>query len=161
MTSYEELYLQAEALLQGDEPPVSRFSNLTSLLYHGIGRLNWIGYYLAEEEKGRLVLSAFQGKPACMLISFDRGVCGRCYRDGELMIVDDVHEFPGHIACDSESRSELVLPLKKDGRVRMLLDADSPEHARFGEAEREFFLRLGKLMEECLKGEEGERFLRF
>lgn len=132
--SYEELAERLEALLDPSWPEVSNLSNAASLLYHGLERINWAGFYLMRD--GVLWLGPFGGMPACVRIEAGEGVCGAAAERKETVIVPDVHRFPGHIACDSASRSEIVIPLVKDGQVLGVLDLDSPEYARFGEADR-------------------------
>ena len=107
---------------------------MVALIYHGLPDLNWAGFYFT---KGRgLVLGPFQGQPACVRIPWGIGVCGTAASRGETVLVPDVHDFPGHIACDPVSQSELVVPLVEDGRVTGVLDLDSPRRARFDEADR-------------------------
>ncbi len=120
---------QARALLAGERDPVANAANLASLVFHTLPDLNWAGFYWAKE--GELVLGPFQGKPACVRIAPGRGVCGTAFARGETVVVPDVHAFPGHIACDSASRSEIVVPVAKDGRVLGVLDLDSPLPGRF------------------------------
>jgi L-methionine (R)-S-oxide reductase len=107
---------------------------MAALVYHGLPQLNWAGFYFARQ--GELVLGPFQGKPACIRIAWGEGVCGAAAAQGSAIVVPDVHEFPGHIACDPESRSELVVPLVDDGRVLGVLDLDSPVAGRFDEDDR-------------------------
>ena len=103
-------------------------------MFHALGRVNWAGFYLARD--GGLVLGPFQGRPACVRIAWGRGVCGAAAADGRTIVVSDVHAFPGHIACDAASRSEIVVPMFRDGALEGVLDVDSPELDRFGDAER-------------------------
>ena len=131
---YRELIEQARALLRGERDAVANAANLASLLWHTLPGLNWIGFYFMKG--GELVLGPFQGKPACVRIAPGRGVCGTAAQRREAVIVANVDEFPGHIACDSASRSEIVVPLVTDGRVVGVLDADAPVFVRFDEADR-------------------------
>ncbi len=110
------------------------------MLFNGLGRLNWAGFYLMRD--GELVLGPFQGRPACARIQVGRGVCGTAAARCQTVIVPDVHEFPGHIACDAASRSEIVVPLLRDGQVVGVLDLDSPEPDRFGDDERVLLERI-------------------
>ena len=110
------------------------------MLFHGLDRLNWAGFYLMRADT--LVLGPFQGKPACVRIPVGRGVCGTAAERRETVIVPDVHDFPGHIACDAASRSEIVVPLLRDGTVLGVLDLDSPEPGRFGAPERVLLERI-------------------
>ena len=127
---YPELLSQARALLGGERDFTANAANLASLLYHALPDLNWAGFYWLKG--GELVLGPFQGKPACVRIALGRGVCGTAARDRATIVVPDVHAFPGHIACDSASNSEIVVPLVHAGRVIGVMDLDSPLHGRFG-----------------------------
>jgi GAF domain-containing protein len=125
MSVYTELLDQARALLDGERDRTANAANLSSLIFHTLPDLNWAGFYWLKG--GELVLGPFQGKPACVRIAVGKGVCGTAMRDGKTIVVPDVHAFPGHIACDSASNSEIVVPVGKWG----VLDLDSPRHARF------------------------------
>jgi L-methionine (R)-S-oxide reductase len=137
---YQELAIQLAALLEGESDPIANAANTAALIYHGLPDLNWAGFYF--NRGGELVLGPFQGKPACVRIAWGQGVCGTAAASGASVIVPDVHEFPGHIACDPNSRSELVVPLVRDGAVIGVLDLDSPLPARFDEADRAGVERL-------------------
>jgi len=126
-----DLLAQARALLEGERDAVANAANISSLVFHTLPDLNWAGFYWMKG--GELVLGPFQGKPACVRIAVGRGVCGTAARDGRTIVVPDVEKFPGHIACDSASRSELVVPVKLDGTVIGVLDLDSPKLARFND----------------------------
>ena len=128
---YEELLAQARGLFEGERDATANSANLSSLIFHALPGLNWAGFYWMKD--GGLVLGAFQGKPACVRIAVGKGVCGTAARDRRTIVVPDVDEFPGHIACDSASRSEVVVPLVRDGRVIGVMDLDSPNPARFDE----------------------------
>jgi len=128
--SYTELVEQLAALVAGESDAVANLANVSALLFHTLPDLNWAGFYLMKE--GELVLGPFQGKPACIRIKVGKGVCGTAVSERASVLVPDVHAFPGHIACDSESRSELVVPMIKDGQVVGVLDLDSPKLGRFG-----------------------------
>ena len=128
---YSNLASQLRSLLEGERDFIANAANLSSLLYHSLPDLNWTGFYLLKD--GELVLGPFQGKPACVRIAMGKGVCGTAAQQRQTILVDNVHEFPGHIACDSESNSEIVLPLVKDGELLGVLDLDSPVLVRFGE----------------------------
>ena len=128
---YSHLASQLRSLLEGERDFIANAANVTSLLYHALPDLNWAGFYLLKE--GELVLGPFQGKPACVRIAMGKGVCGTAAQQRQTILVDNVHEFPGHIACDSESNSEIVLPLVKDGELLGVLDLDSPVLGRFDE----------------------------
>jgi len=131
---YAALADQFAALIAGESDLVANSANLAALVYHGLPELNWAGFYFARE--GELVLGPFQGKPACVRIAWGKGVCGAAASRGAAIIVPDVDEFPGHIACDAASRSELVVPLVGSGRVVGVFDLDSPRLARFDDEDR-------------------------
>ena len=126
---YRELVSAADALTAGESDSVANMANVAALLRQLVPRLNWAGFYRVQ--RGELVLGPFAGKPACIRIAFGQGVCGAAAASGETQVVPDVHAFPGHIACDAESRSELVVPVLRDGVVIAVIDLDSPEPARF------------------------------
>jgi L-methionine (R)-S-oxide reductase len=128
--AYRDLLSQAEGLFHGETDAIANAANLSALIYHGLPDLNWAGFYLLRGE-GELVLGPFQGKPACIRIPLGRGVCGTAAERRQSVLVEDVHAFPGHIACDAASRSELVVPLLRDGKVLGVLDLDSPLPGRF------------------------------
>ena len=134
MTDYDRLNETLRALTAGVPHPLANLANASALLMQGLENLNWAGFYLAE---GRtLTLGPFQGKPACIEIPFGRGVCGTAAETGRTQLVPDVHLFPGHIACDAASRSEIVVPLFAGGALRGVMDLDSPSPGRFSEADR-------------------------
>lgn len=126
---YEQLFKQLDALLEGENNLIANLSNASALLNTFLKEINWVGFYLMNE--GELVLGPFQGLPACVRIPVGRGVCGTTVAKEQTMVVDDVHAFPGHIACDAASKSEIVIPLIKNGVVIGVLDIDSPVEARF------------------------------
>lgn len=132
---YAMLSKQLDALLSGESNSVANLSNASALLNQFFDRINWVGFYLMED--GELVLGPFQGLPACVRIPVGRGVCGTTVAKKETMIVPDVHAFPGHIACDAASQSEIVVPLIKNGEVIGVLDIDSPEKDRFNEEDQQ------------------------
>ena len=148
MTDYEALIAQADALTSGVPHRISNLANVSALIFDAMDDLNWAGFYLLEGET--LVLGPFQGKPACIEIPVSRGVCGAAVRENRSQLVPDVHAFAGHIACDSASRSELVVPLRKGGAVIGVLDLDSPSPARFTEADRTGMERLARVLEQNL-----------
>ena len=126
---YSELHSQAQALFEGERDPIANAANLAALIFHTLPELNWAGFYrLAGEE---LVLGPFHGKPACVRIALGKGVCGTAARERRTIVVPDVDKFPGHIACDSASKSEIVVPLVMGGKTIGVLDLDSPKLARF------------------------------
>lgn len=126
---YDDLTAAALALVDGEPDPIANMANVAALLWSAIPDLNWAGFYRMIGDE--LVLGPFQGKPACIRIPLDKGVCGAAARTGETQRIADVHAFPGHIACDAASRSELVIPIAIGGRVRAVLDLDSPIADRF------------------------------
>jgi L-methionine (R)-S-oxide reductase len=132
-TSRAEMYLnlaaQLRSLLEGEHDFIANAANVSSLLYYSLPDLNWAGFYLLKGSE--LVLGPFQGKPACVRIAMGKGVCGTAAAQRQTILVENVHEFPGHIACDSESNSEIVVPLIKDQQLIGVLDLDSPLFGRF------------------------------
>ncbi len=126
---YAQLAAQAAALLDGERDRVANAANLSALVYHALPELNWVGFYFFDGTE--LVVGPFQGLPACVRIPLDKGVCGAAARTGQTQRVADVHAFPGHIACDAASRSELVVPLLRDGTLIGVFDLDSPVPDRF------------------------------
>ena len=137
---YDDLAVQLTSLIEGEADLVANAANMAALIYHGLPDLNWAGFYFRRGAE--LVLGPFQGKPACVRIAIGRGVCGTAAARAATVVVPDVLDFPGHIACDPVSRSELVVPLIEGGRVSGMLDLDSPLLARFDEADREGCERL-------------------
>jgi GAF domain-containing protein len=131
---YRDLLLQAQGLLQGMRDPVTNAANLSALIWYGLPDLNWAGFYILRGDA--LVLGPFQGKPACVRIPLGKGVCGTAAATRTTLIVPDVHAFAGHIACDSASNAEIVVPLIAVGALRGVLDLDSPSLARFDEVDR-------------------------
>ncbi|MDT9025005.1 GAF domain-containing protein [Rossellomorea yichunensis] len=129
---------QLKALLEGEPNQIANLSNASALLNQFMDRINWVGFYLYEEESNQLVLGPFQGLPACVRIPLGRGVCGTSASEQKTLLIDDVHQFPGHIACDAASQSEIVVPLVKDGKLIGVLDIDSPEKARFDEEDQKY-----------------------
>ena len=130
-TLYRDLAQALEALI-GDEPDsIANMANAAGLIYESLPDVNWVGFYRNVGDE--LVLGPFQGRPACIRMTFDQGVCGAAAKSRQVQRVEDVHAFPGHIACDSASRSEIVLPLVRDGELLGVLDIDSPKPSRFDE----------------------------
>jgi len=146
-TFHAELRAQLDALLGDERDPIANLANAAALIWHTTPDLNWAGFYLRRSES-ELVLGPFQGKPACVRIAVGRGVCGAAVARDASVLVEDVHAFPGHIACDGASRSELVVPLRHNGRVLGVLDLDSPLLSRFTAADQEGFERLMTLIEQ-------------
>lgn len=134
MTNYRLLNDQLKAVTDGVEYPIANLANAAALLWDALPEINWAGFYLLEGDK--LVLGPFQGRVACVEIPVGRGVCGTAAAADRTQLVPDVHAFPGHIACDSASNSEIVVPLRKNGKVIGVLDIDSPKYNRFTEDDR-------------------------
>ena len=142
---YALLLEQADALTDGVSHPIANLANLAALLWQGLDDINWCGFYLMNG--GALMLGPFCGMPACIRIPLGRGVCGTAAARDSVQLVPDVHAFPGHIACDSASNSEIVLPIHAEGRVIGVLDIDSPTVGRFCETDRESLLKVVDLIE--------------
>lgn len=140
---YQELARMLQALLEGETDLVANAANTAALLFHGLPELNWAGFYLMNG--GELVLGPFQGKPACVRIAVGRGVCGTAAATRRTVRVQDVHAFPGHIACDAASNSEIVVPLEREGRLLGVLDLDSPITGRFDAQDQEGLERLAQV----------------
>lgn len=146
---YGLLLAQAQALLADEVDPIANAANLASLIYHSVDNLNWAGFYFLKE--GELVLGPFAGQLACTRIVVGKGVCGTAFELNQTLVVDDVHQFVGHIACDVASQSEIVVPFKrtkflqKYGGYAGVLDIDSPLKSRFTEIEKDFFESLAAL----------------
>ena len=148
MADYEQLLLQAEGLLDGKDWSVTTLSNASALLYDTLEDLNWAGFYLMRD--GELQLGPFQGKVACTHIAVGKGVCGTAVAEDQVQRVCDVHQFPGHIACDSASNSEIVIPLHVDGKVIGVLDIDSPLIGRFTEEDEKYLRQFAAILERSL-----------
>lgn len=141
---YAELASAAAALVDGEPDSIANMANLAAAIWQFVPDLNWAGFYrlVGEDE---LVLGPFIGKPACIRIPLGQGVCGTAAASGEIQVVPDVHAFPGHIACDAASRSELVMPVIKDGRVVAVIDLDSPTPGRFDEDDAVGMARIAQV----------------
>ena len=146
--AWSELARDLTALLHGERDLVANAANTAALIWDALPGLNWAGFYLYKS--GELVLGPFQGKPACVRIAIGRGVCGTAAARRTTVIVEDVHAFPGHIACDSASNSEIVVPLLKGDELLGVLDLDSPLHARFGAVEAHGLEALAKIFVDSL-----------
>ncbi|PWW26142.1 GAF domain-containing protein [Cytobacillus oceanisediminis] len=142
--NYKLVIKQLSALLEGEKNQIANLSNASALLNQFLDRTNWVGFYLMEG--GELVLGPFQGLPACVRIPLGKGVCGTAAKQKETLRVEDVHQFPGHIACDAASESEIVVPLIKDGNLLGVLDIDSPEKNRFDELDQEYLEEFTKVL---------------
>lgn len=147
--SYDELAVSLKAISENVKYEITVLSNMSALIYDALDDLNWCGFYLVRD--GKLILGPFQGKIACTEIEFGKGVCGTAYQRNETVLVKDVHQFEGHIACDSASNSEIVIPVHKDGRILGVLDIDSPKLARFDESDKLGLEQLVLVLEEKLE----------
>ena len=146
--NYTLLAAQLEALTEGVPYETANLANAAALLWQEMPDLNWVGFYKMMD--GQLVLGPFQGKPACTLIPVGRGVCGTAVAEDAVQRVEDVHQFPGHIACDCASNSEIVLPIHSNGTIWGVLDIDSPKFARFTEADRQGLEKVVKVLEQAI-----------
>lgn len=155
---YEEVVLQMGGLFDDCPHVLANLANAAALLNQAMTEINWVGFYLLKSEPEQeeikdeiLVLGPFQGKPACVEIKVGKGVCGRAVARDDVILVEDVHEFAGHIACDEASRSEIVLPIHANGMVVAVLDIDSPVLSRFDEEDKEGLLEVVRVIEEMLE----------
>ena len=148
MTDYALLHAQLRTLTEGVPHPIANLANAAALLWEHLENINWAGFYLLEGEI--LVLGPFQGKTACIEIPVGKGVCGTAVAENATQLVADVHRFPGHIACDSASNSEIVIPLRKDGCIIGVLDIDSPLYGRFTETDRQNLEIFAEILEKTL-----------
>ena len=142
--AYRQLVEAADALTSGEPDAVANMANVAALLWDFLPHLNWAGFYRMVE--GELVLGPFVGRPACIRIPLGSGVCGVAAQSGETQLVEDVHAFPGHIACDAVTNSELVVPVKRDGEVVAVIDLDSPEPARFDAEDQAGIENLARIL---------------
>ncbi|MCR5723535.1 MAG: GAF domain-containing protein [Treponema sp.] len=144
---YDELCKQLAGITEGERHPVPNMANAAALLWQALPDINWAGFYTLQEED-YLLLAPFQGKPACIRIPVGRGVCGTAVAENKTQLVKDVHAFPGHIACDAASASEIVVPLHdRDGRITGVLDIDSPLTGRFTEADKAGLESFARILE--------------
>lgn len=142
VANYKLLLSQLTHLLEGEPNFIANLANASALLSQGLDSINWVGFYLFDAERRQLVLGPFQGLPACVRIPIGKGVCGTALEQNATQLVHDVHSFPGHIACDSRSRSELVVPLRQGATPVGVLDVDSPEPGRFDGIDQEWLERF-------------------
>ena len=147
-TMYRDLASALEGLVAGEPDAVANMANAAALIWETLPELNWVGFYRNIE--GELVLGPFQGRPACIRIAFGSGVCGAAAATMEVQRVEDVHAFPGHIACDSASNSELVVPIVRDGQLIAVLDLDSPRTGRFTQEDEDGCVRLAEILAKVL-----------
>lgn len=146
--SYEDMLTQVKGLMAGERDMIANMANISALLYLYMPDVNWAGFYLYKDEE--LVLGPFQGKPACIRIPLGRGVCGTAAKTREIQLVDDVHQFPGHIACDAASNSEIVIPIVVNQQLIGVLDIDSPVTGRFSQADVDGLVPIVRALEESL-----------
>lgn len=147
-TMYRDLASALEALIAGEPDQIANMANASALIFETLPDVNWVGFYRNVNQE--LVLGPFQGRPACIRMTFDQGVCGAAAKTREVQRVQDVNAFPGHIACDSASRSEIVVPLIRDGKLLGVLDIDSPKTARFTEEDEAGVVKLGEILSRVL-----------
>ena len=147
-TMYRDLASALEGLIAGESDSIANMANASALIFETLPDVNWVGFYRNVGDE--LVLGPFQGRPACIRMTFDQGVCGAAAKTRQVQRVDDVHAFPGHIACDSASNSEIVVPLVRDGELLAVLDIDSPKHARFTEEDEAGVVKLGEILSRVL-----------
>jgi GAF domain-containing protein len=149
MTDYDLMCRQLESLSEGVSWDITLLSNASGLIWDSLSDINWAGFYLMKD--GRLLLGPFQGKPACTVIEVGKGVCGTAVAEDHTQLVRNVHDFPGHIACDSASNSEIVIPVHVGGEIFGVLDIDSPLLARFDETDREGLEAAVHVLESALE----------
>ena len=147
-TMYRDLASALGGLVAGETDAVANMANASALIFETLPDVNWVGFY--RNVGGELVLGPFQGRPACIRMTFDKGVCGAAAKTRQVQRVEDVHVFPGHIACDSASNSEIVVPLIRDGELLGVLDIDSPSHGRFDEQDEAGVVKLGEILSRVL-----------
>jgi GAF domain-containing protein len=147
-TMYRDLASALEGLVAGEPDAVANMANAAALIWETLPELNWVGFYRNIE--GELVLGPFQGRPACIRIAFGSGVCGAAAATMQVQRIDDVHAFPGHIACDSASNSELVVPIVRNGELIAVLDLDSPRTGRFTQEDEEGCVKLAEILAKVL-----------
>lgn len=145
---YDLLLKQLEALIEDENDDIANLSNASALLNQFLDEVNWVGFYIWKNNE--LVLGPFQGLPACVRIAYGKGVCGTAVKEGKTQRIADVHQFPGHIACDAASQSEIVVPLYKEGSIFGVLDIDSPVKNRFDETDQICLEKFAKIVEKYL-----------
>jgi len=147
-TMYRDLASAVQGLVSGEPDAIANMANASAVIFETLPDVNWVGFY--RNIDGELVLGPFQGRPACIRIKFGEGVCGVAAQTRQVQRVEDVHAFPGHIACDSASNSEIVVPLIRNGELLGVLDIDSPKHARFSEEDEAGVVKLGEILARVL-----------
>jgi len=148
--NYQLMAYMAKRVLEDDKDEIASLANVSAVINGYMDKINWVGFYIMRD--GELVLGPFQGLPACIRIAVGKGVCGTAVATRETQLVPDVHKFPGHIACDSASNSEIVIPIFKNGEVYGVLDVDSPEFERFGELECKYLAEICEALGRQLEG---------
>lgn len=147
-TMYRDLASALKGLVTGEPDAIANMANASALIFETLPDVNWVGFY--RNVDGVLILGPFQGRPACIRMTFDEGVCGAAAKSRQVQRVEDVHSFPGHIACDSASNSEIVVPLIRDGELLGVLDIDSPKSGRFTEEDEAGCVRLGEILSSAI-----------
>ncbi|MBP2001678.1 GAF domain-containing protein [Paenibacillus shirakamiensis] len=145
---YDTVISQLHSLIEGESNAIANLANAAALLGSFLQEINWAGFYLYDGQE--LVLGPFQGLPACIRIPLNKGVCGAAAQERKTMVVEDVHAFPGHIACDAATNSEIVIPMFKDGHLLGVLDIDSPLHGRFDDTDREYLEKFVQVLVQAL-----------
>jgi len=148
--NYQLMAYMAKRVLEDDSDIIAGLANISAVINGYMDRINWVGFYIMRD--GELVLGPFQGLPACIRIPVGKGVCGTAVAQRKTQVVDDVEKFPGHIACDSTSKSEIVIPIIRNGEVFGVLDVDSPELARFGELEQKYLTEICEMVNKAPLG---------
>ena len=145
---YAQLAQQVEAIVAGEQDFVANMANVSSILYWALEHVNWAGFYLVKE--GQLVLGPFHGQPACIRIPIGKGVCGTAVSENTIQLIEDVHQFSGHIACDTASNSEIVLPIRQNNQIIAVLDIDSPNIGRFDSEDKDGLIQIVELLQASL-----------
>jgi L-methionine (R)-S-oxide reductase len=145
---YAQLLQQIEAIVAGEKDLIANMANISAILYWALENVNWAGFYIVKQ--GQLVLGPFHGQPACIRIPIGKGVCGTAVSENNIQLIEDVHQFLGHIACDAASNSEIVLPVRKDNQIIAVLDIDSPNIARFDHEDKAGLSRIVEILQTTL-----------
>ena len=149
---YSQLAQQIEAIVAGEQDLIANMANISAILYWGLEKVNWAGFYYLKDQQ--LVLGPFHGQPACIRIPIGKGVCGTAVSENRIQMVEDVHQFSGHIACDAASNSEIVLPIHQNNQIIAVLDLDSPEFARFDSDDKAGLSQIVEILQATL-GDQG------
>jgi GAF domain-containing protein len=148
VSQYKELVSQVSAITAGETDSIANMANISAILFNGMSGVNWAGFYIYKDEQ--LVLGPFQGNPACIRIPLDKGICGRAATTKSVQVIENVHDFAGHIACDAASNSEVVVPIIKNGQLMGVLDIDSPSFARFDNIDAEYLSKVVDILTNTL-----------